>query len=224
MESPRPSRCTFIKLSAILCSLSCLLAQPKFWTTENPTDYSDDEKRAMVVDSPWAKVTRAEVPGVTMRHTAGFKSVPGAAKHPKTVAVQSSPQPEPDDGALAFYGPVTVRWESAEPILQVTRTYLPDQFKNHYVISVTGLPSGILSNGSTPLPAAVLSARTGPPERAEFVALTGDKRTLLFAFPKRNPAIKARDKALSFRLDLSGIRIQAKFEPKRMIDRGHLAL
>jgi hypothetical protein len=138
--------------------------------------------------------------------------------------VQTSPQPEPAKEALAFYGAVAVRWESAEPILQVTRTFLPDQFKNHYVISVTGLPAGILSNSSTPLPAAVLSARKDPPEQAEFVALTSDKLTLLFAFPKRNPEIKASDKALAFRMDLSGIRIQARFDPKKMIYRGQLAL
>lgn len=157
------SRRTFIRLGAIACSLSCVLAQPQFWNTKDPTDYSDDEKLAIVGNSPWAKVTHADAPGVSIRHLDGFAPVPGAPKHPKTVVVQPSPQPESAKEALAFYGPVTVRWESAEPILQVTRTLLPDQFKNHYVISVTGLPAGILSNGSTPLPAAVLSARKGPP-------------------------------------------------------------
>jgi hypothetical protein len=226
------SRRTFIRLGTIACSLSCVLAQPQFWNTKDPTDYSDDEKHAMVANSPWAKVTHADAPGVSVRRLDKFApvpcspSIPGscAPNHPKTVVVQASPRPEDATQALAFYGPVTVRWESAEPILQVTRTSLPDQFRNHYVISVTGLPAGILSNGSTPLPGAVLSARKGPPQQAEFVALTSDKLTLLFAFPKRTPAIKASDKALSFRMDLSGIRIKARFDPKEMIYRGQLAL
>jgi hypothetical protein len=89
---------------------------------------------------------------------------------------------------------------------------------------VTGLPAGILSNVSTPLPAAELSARRRPPEQAEFAALTSDKLSFLFGFPKRNPVIKASDKALSFRMDLSGIRIKARFDPKEMIYRGQLAL
>ena len=221
------SRRTFIGLGVIACPISRLLAQTEFWNTKDPTNYSDDEKHRMVNNSPWAKTTHADAPVGAVRRMDGFKSVgclDCAPKHPKTVMVQASPQREDSNGTLAFYGQVTVRWESANPILQVTQTALPNEFRNHYVISVTGMPVGVLSNASTPLPTAVLSARKGPPEKAEFVALTSDKRTLLFGFPERNPVIKASDKALTFRMDLSGIRIQARFDPKEMIYRGQLAL
>jgi hypothetical protein len=151
-----------------------------FWNSKDP-NYSDDEMHRMVNNSPWAKTTRAEAPGVDSIQSVGFCGAPSASTNgtplptrptpgscgarQDTGIVQASPRLEDAKEALAFYGQVTVRWESAEPILQVTRTLLPDQFINHYVISVTGLPAGILSNGSTPLPAAVLSARKRPPER-----------------------------------------------------------
>jgi hypothetical protein len=34
--------------------------------------------------------------------------------------------------SLAYYGQVTVRWESAKPILQITGTPIPKEFRNHY--------------------------------------------------------------------------------------------
>jgi hypothetical protein len=228
------SRRTFIRLGTIAGSLSCVLAQPQFWNTKDPADYSDDEKHGIIANSPWAKVTHADAPGVSMRRLDGFASapctpsIPGscASNHPKTVVVQASPQPEDAKEALAFYGPVTVRWESAKPILQVTRTALPNEFRNHYVISVTGLPVRILSQTSNgmPLPNAELSAGKHRPERAEFVALTSDKLTLLFAFPKGNPVIKASGKTVLFTMKLSGITIATRFVPQEMVYRGQLAL
>jgi len=34
----------------------------------------------------------------------------------------------------------TVRWESAQPVLDALKTPLPDAFANHYVIAVIGFP------------------------------------------------------------------------------------
>jgi hypothetical protein len=36
-------------------SLSWVLAQPQFWNTKDPADYSDDEKHGMIANSPRAK-------------------------------------------------------------------------------------------------------------------------------------------------------------------------
>jgi len=233
-SSDPTSRRRFIRLGAIWCSLSCVLAQPQFWNTKDPSDYSDDEKHDIVANSPWAKVTHADAPGVSMRRLDGFAPAPCspsiagscAPNHPKTVVVEAGQQPEDAKEVLAFYGPVTVRWESAKPILQVTRTALPNEFRNHYVISVTGLPVGILSRTSsgTPLPTAELSAGKHRPQKAEFVALTSDKLTLLFAFPNSNPAIKASDRTASFKMNLSGIAITTRFVLQEMVYRGQLAL
>jgi hypothetical protein len=227
------SRRTFIRMGTIASSLSCALAQSQFWNTKDPADYSDNEKHGLIASSPWAKVTKADAPGVSMRRLDSFAPAPCSPYIPrsctsnrKTVVVHASPQPGDAKEAFAFYGPVTVRWESAKPILQVTRTELPNEFRNHYVISVTGLPVSVLSQTSNgaPLPTAELSAGRHRLERSEFVALTSDKLTLLFAFPKGNPLIKASDKTVSFTMKLSGITIKTKFVPKDMVYRGQLAL
>src|ERR1700722_2148537 len=104
-------RRTLIKLCAIACSWSCALAQPQFWNTKDPTDYSEDEKHGIVANSPWAKVTHADAPNVGMRHLDGFAAAPCsltdsgscAPKHPKAAVVQASPKPEGAKEVLAFY-------------------------------------------------------------------------------------------------------------------------
>jgi hypothetical protein len=227
------SRRSFIRLATIAWPASCLLAQTEFWNGKDPRNYSDDEKHQILNNSPWAKTARAEAPGGDSIQPVGdfnCRSAPpsgsGTCGQKPTAILHASPPPEAARESLAFYGQVTVRWESAKPILEVTRMVLPDQFRNHYVISVTGLPVSVLSNTSngTPLPTAVLSMQRRPPEPAEFVALTSAKVALLFAFPKRNPVIAATDKTLSFTMNLSGIKIKTTFDPEKMVYRGLLEL
>ena len=140
-------------------------------------------------------------------------------------SLDATPPPEDANAreSLAFYGQVTIRWESATPILQITPSVLPVEFLDRHVISVTGLPSGVLSIGWH-LASAALVARGHSPERAEFVGLAGDKLALLFAFQKLHPPIRASDRTLSLVMNLSGIKVKATFQPKGMIYRGQLEL
>jgi hypothetical protein len=223
------SRRSFLRSTAILCSLRCVAAQPRFWNTKDPNEYSVDETREILTNSPWAKTTRAEAPGANPQ-AAGVLLQPCptapatcASRQPQVVDPRSHSGNTKD--ALAFYGRVTVRWESAKLILQVTHRPLPTEFASHYVIGIAGLPANVVSRGpNTPPPAAVLSVGSHPPQQAEFVALTSDNQTLLFAFPKPTPAIQASDKSVSFAMNLSGIRIKVGFVPREMIYRGELAL
>jgi len=224
------SRRTFIRLAAVGYPALCL-AQTEYWNTKDPTAYSEDEKYTMQHSSPWARTARAEVPGAV---PSGLQLVVAPAvagggrigKPTPPPPADATPPPEVANAreTLAFYGQLTVRWESAKPILQITQTVLPAEFLNHYVISVTGLPAGVLSIDWTNLAAATLTAPRHSPERAEFVSLTGDKLALLFAFRQLHPPIKENDGMLSFTMNLSGIKIKTAFDPKRMVYRGQLAL
>lgn len=59
---------------------------------------------------------------------------------------------------------------------------------------------------------------------AEFVALTDDKRTLLFAFPASVRPFQIHDKAITFEMQFSGIILKTPFEPKKMMAHGSLAM
>lgn len=122
--------------------------------------------------------------------------------------------------------PHFVRWESAQLIRKVNPISLPDEFERHYVISVTGLPPNILLLSTTPglLPSATLALPKRSRLPAEFVALTDDKRTLLFAFPASVKPIQIHDKAIAFEMQFNGIILKTPFEPKKMTVHGSLAM
>jgi hypothetical protein len=122
--------------------------------------------------------------------------------------------------SLAFYGQVTVRWESAKPMLQITGIPLPEEFRNHYVISVTGLPAPLL--GEMPV-AALSSSNKHRHISAQLVRLL-DKQTLFFAFSSRGLPLKTEKIAIVFTMHLSGITVRAQFNPEEMTYRGQLAL
>jgi hypothetical protein len=86
-----------------------------------------------------------------------------------------------------------------------------------------GLPSSVLRPDGSALPDASMS-RNGETKPVVLVALTADKTTHLLAFPVFDPPITASDKNVLFRMNLSGIRLQAKFEPNKMSCGGRLDL
>jgi hypothetical protein len=231
----RRTRRAFITLAAVSLPASRLLAQTEFWNTKDPNTYSEEEKYRVLHSSPWATTARAEAPrGVDRGPTlvpatpVGEQTGPPSKGGGRVMTLPSLDATPPVEDAnsresLAFYGQVTIRWESAIPILQITRSVLPVEFLNHYVISVTGLPAGVLSIGWH-LASAALAARGHSFERAEFVGLAGDKLALLFAFQKLRPPIKESDRTLSFVMNLSGIKVKATFQPKGMTYRGQLEL
>jgi hypothetical protein len=92
---------------------------------------------------------------------------------------------------------------------------------DHYVIGVSGLPAMALSD----IPAqgvATLPVKHVGELKADSAHMTGDRRMILFAFPRAGLPI-SRD-AVTFRLRVREMTIQAKFDPKQMEYQGHLAL
>jgi hypothetical protein len=179
----------------------------------------------LLTNSPWAKTLKSEEPGLAaIGSTGGFGGNPAADRSNPTRRATPHPSrpPKPDTkNALAFYGEVTIRWESALPIRRASETPLPPEFQGHYAISVTGLPPRmLLPDAKGRLPNATLMSARLRPQNAELVALTADKRTLLFAFPRFEPTRKT----IVFTVVLNGLTVTTKFEPKKMLYEGHLTL
>ncbi len=219
---------------ALVFSVGYAFGQTAFWDAKEPRNYSDSEKLQIMTDSPWAKVVRSgsKIPGPAATGGIFDSSTNGLGRELSPVAMRTqhplptpspAPEPQPDSKhPLAFYGQVTILWETASPIRELTETALPDAFVNH-VIGVKGLPALVLKQRGALSPEASLSAGKHRLQ-AEFVALTGDESTLLLAFPLFHPEITASDKSIVFAMKLTGIKLAAKFEPKKMICRGRLML
>ena len=137
----------------------------------------------------------------------------------------------------------TVRWESAQPVLDALKSPLPDAFANHYVIAVIGFP---LPGGQRRYQA---EDGDNPPRRSQDDALdnlkqfttlqprgkelaqagvvqqqTSSNSNLLFGFSKDSLSLTKDDKEVSFSTTLGRLVIRAKFNPKEMLYRGQLAV
>jgi hypothetical protein len=136
-------------------------------------------------------------------------------------------------------GEVIVLWESALPVREAeTRLGLKDSVGQHsaesFVISVIGFPVNF-EKGQVPdtaerskkwiIECAVLSHKGKDSITPTDVDVTevGEDSVLRFFFP-RDSAIEAKNKAITFRMELGPNLVQAEFNPKQMLYQGKPAL
>jgi hypothetical protein len=137
----------------------------------------------------------------------------------------------------------TVRWESAQPILDAVKSSLPEAFANHYVISVSGFPLNpgrrnrdTEDSGPAPSsdaqdaldhlkavtylqPKGKAAAQPGVVQKA---VSTGD--VILFGFSKEILDLSRDDEEVGFSTRLGRLSIKTKFNLKEMTYHGKLAV
>lgn len=236
-----------------------LHAASDFWNKKNPSAWSSQEIAQLTSHSPWAREVNAEFEFDSDYTTNGSEG-PGIGRGGAIVAPGTgsgaSPQIElgrdrnDNQRGARHREPVTVRWESAQPILDALGIPLSADFQGRYVLSVSGLPLGIMDRhrrgASTELRAdpdentpaarqrrmieqlklsATLEARGREPEQPGLVkAVPRTPGTYLFGFSKELLPLTQNDRDVAFTLRTALMSVRAKFEPKEMIYRGQLAL
>jgi hypothetical protein len=135
-----------------------------FWDKKPPSQWDADEIEKLLHKSPWAKeVTAQNAPGEggygsgsPGRRGQGGGGYPGGGQRggigipgiggigmPRGGGYPRRGGGYPGQGGGRGGGSFekgTVRWESAQPILEAQKLKLPESFANHYVISVSGIP------------------------------------------------------------------------------------
>src|SRR5207248_5818662 len=105
-------------------------------------------------------------------------------------------------GAIAFYGEVTIRWESAPPLRAVNGLQMEGRFAKHHVLSVTGLPPQMIEAEHTGVPGifagTTLVAGNRDPVHPDYVTFADGKRRLVFSFPSDRLKITHDTKAIVF--------------------------
>jgi hypothetical protein len=123
-------------------------AAAEFWEKKPPSEWTSEEIDRLISKSPWAKEVTAEYAPESGSGSApssggasgngrprvGIGGIPGLGGR----GGRGNRGGERQGGASSYKG--TVRWESAKPILEAMKAPLPEQFVNHYVISVNGIP------------------------------------------------------------------------------------
>ncbi|MES1262428.1 MAG: hypothetical protein ABUS49_11890 [Acidobacteriota bacterium] len=238
---------------------ACLEAASAFWNKKPAAQWSSEEIAQLTAHSPWAREVNAEfeldsdytthgAQGPTIGR-GGVIGAPGAGTGAPAQIELGRDRNDNPRGARRRE-PVTVRWESAQPILDALGVPLAADLRDRYVLSVSGLPLGIMERRkrgagvelsadpeeNTPLArqrrmieqlqlSATLQARDREPEQPGIVkAVPRTPGTFLFAFSKELLPLTVKDREVQFTLRTALMSVRAKFEPKEMVYRGQLAL
>jgi len=142
----------------------------------------------------------------------------------------------------------TVRWESAKPILEGTKSTLPDVFASHYVIAVSGIPllnprmrrqqtedddsqDSRTSSQSDQEKLDELKQYTTLQPKGKDLAQAGivqrqvsNGSIILFGFSRETLQLKPDDKEADFSTRLGSLIVKAKFNLKEMMYHGELAV
>jgi hypothetical protein len=237
-----------------------LFAAQDFWNKKKQEEWSSQEIHQLVTRSPWAKDVRVELRAATRggydggagtedssRYQVVNPGVPGGSI-PVTPA-GSGPAPgiaAPSDSELpGQIGDVrrgtggaipiealgaTVRWESAQPLVDALHTQFPPDFAEHYVIGVSGLPvlqgkpfqvgdEGMMERlkGS-----ATLQAKGKIPYQPGVIWRS--KAGTWFGFAQESMPLTPADRDVLFVFRANQIELKATFQPKEMLYQGKLAV
>ena len=116
-------------------SLPLYAGDAEFWNRKAPSQWSSDEVDRLITKSPWAKEIAPAAPQAVAGRGRGGLSIPGMG------GIGGRRRGSPTGGARGTPNQGIVRWESAKPVLEAMKAGLPGEFANHYVISVSGIPS-----------------------------------------------------------------------------------
>jgi len=221
-------------------------AASDFWNKKDKAEWSGEEVHSLTTKSPWAKDARVEfrrglrpnfdgTPGGLAMPNDPSRSVPGSQDGVRMNV------PMGRDGVGAPEGPrsggagvvplestaVTVRWESAQPVLDAMKIAASGDFAEHYVIGVAGL-TALAAQRAITLEhlrmSASLQAKGKSPAQPGMTRYGKDKSVILFGFSKEFLTLTVTDRNVDFLIDTGDIQIRARFEPKDMLYHGQLAV
>jgi hypothetical protein len=235
-------------------------AASEFWNRKKASEWSNEEIAKLTSRSPWAREVNADFEldsDYTTNGAEGPTAGPGGVLHAPGTGSGAPAQFElgrdrnNSPRGTRRRQPVIVRWESAQPVIDAAGVPLSADFEGRYVLSVSGLPIGVMEHprrGADALPlnadprentpaarqrrmveqlqsSATLEAKGREPEQPGLVRpVPRTPGTYLFGFSKELLPLTASDREIVFTLRTAIISVRAKFDPKEMVYRGQLAV
>ena len=187
-------------------------ADTEFWNQKNPSEWTTDEIARLVTKSPWAK-----------------EAAPQSELTPQTVAAGLARSGRKRaGGSSASDAKGVIVWESAQPILDARKKPLPDEFKNHYTLSVTGIPLPTESDSDLfdhLRQFTALHPDDQPPVQPGIIQqIEGSANGVLLGFSKDVVELTAVDKSIDFSTIIGRMAVKIRIETKYMSYKGQLAL
>jgi len=243
----------------------------EFWNKKDPSQWTGEEIDELTTKSPWAKsVTAQFAPGSNDdygQRGGGYPrgggvggpggpgigvGIPGIGL-PRRGGMGGGGRPGGGYPQSSNYKG-TVRWESAQPILDALKTPLPEAFANHYVIGVRDIP--LIENRrreqnpddtdqdsprlSTPEDSDSTSSKQALDKLKQLTILQPKGRDsvepgvvqqmtpggtyFLFGFSKEFLDFGKKDHEITFSTQLGKLIVKTKFDPSAMLYHGNLAV
>jgi len=221
-------------------------AASDFWNKKDKAQWSAEEVHGLTTKSPWAKDARVEfrrglqpnfdgTPGGLAMPNDPNRGVPGSQDGVRMnvplgrdgTGAPASPRSGGAGAVPLEATAATVRWESAQPVLDALRISVPEDFAERYVISVSGI-TALAAQRAITLEhlrmSATLQAKGKSPAQPGVTEYSRDKAAILFGFSKEFLTLTVTDKNVDFLIDTGDLQIKARFEPKDMLYHGQLAV
>ena len=227
--------------SVLLLAGAGLAWSAEFWDKKPPEEWTREEIDKLLAKSPWAKEVSAQAPANQGGYGGGSPGqypgggypgggggYPGGGMGMPRIGGMGYPRRRgggaPGGGMQTRKG--TVRWQSAQPILEASKTKLPESMSHHYVIAVSGFPAPTsedqhldqLKQDTT------IQPKDKPIAGCAVVEKNGSWSDWLFGFSKDTITLAPADKEVEFVTVIGKYRVKAKFDLKAMMYHGQLAV
>jgi hypothetical protein len=241
------NRIILLCLGALIVATTALAED--FWIKKEYMQWSDDEVKKILTDSPWAKDITVSAPMAALG--GGARAATQTDSSDETGGGGGRRGGRGGRGGGGGFGDgggssdalvtLTISWRSALPLRKaLVRSRLgagaavpaeaEQLVKNDdpdYVIVVTGVPTGLARTLQNPALLEKTTIRAGkkPPVAARGMDVQPHQRSvdLIYVFPKTQP-IMADDKEVEIVLKLGQIETKKKFNLKEMVYNGKLEL
>jgi hypothetical protein len=202
------------------------------WKTKRVADWTEEETKKVLTDSPWAVVATPAVKKEQKKNHGGGLGVgiPGIGRRRSN----QDPEEDPNSGTANQEAPqLTLRWESALPIreaeLKAREINAPVVDEDRYAIAVYGIPSHFTKdprNAGDRLKGQASIKREGQkdlkPSHVDVLE-RDDGLVIVYLFP-RTKEITAEDSRVEFDAVIGEYQIAQSFHVAEMIYRGKMEL
>ena len=197
-------------------------SEERFWDKHDSSAWNAEQVKQFETASPWAKQTTALLTSNDSNSGVGLGTGLGDASAPTRSAggtitnrgrvYSSHDSNSPNGPALPRFSAI-VRWQNA-PMQKLLKPKLPEGFKGHYVISVSGLPIG--EDAPSLAERTTLQIKRNDPIHPEIAYQDPtDTATVYFAFlPSTLDPFSA--KVAEFKMDAAPFEVRIKFNLSEM--------